>query len=248
MKSSVATASAGRGVDRLRQHRPSLLTVLFLFLFLFTMAAESRSPRRNRNRVKMRNAQTATEREQDGVCELEVTCSGGQRFPVSLPVKKAKLPVEKPTRSTVVKDTATERPVDAINTSHRVAFFAGLSKNVGPVSSNSDLVFDKIITNVGDALSQESGRFTAPHDGTYVFSVTIAAQGKQRAAVELSLNGRMVATIWAESIPFWASASNTAILNLQKGDQVWLILLSRASFLHGYMYSTFSGHCLYYGV
>ena len=33
-------------------------------------------------------------------------------------------------------------------------------------------------------------------------------------------NGNMVATVWAESIPYWATASNVAVLSLEKGDQV----------------------------
>jgi C1q-related factor len=58
-------------------------------------------------------------------------------------------------------------------------------------------------------------------------------------------NGEMVATVWAESIPYWSTASNVAVLNLEPGDQVWLLLLSRASHLHGYMYTTFSGSVLF---
>jgi len=54
-------------------------------------------------------------------------------------------------------------------------------------------------------------------------------------------NGEMVTTVWAESIPYWSTASNVAILALDRGDEVWLMLLNKASFLHGYMYSTFSG-------
>ena len=58
-------------------------------------------------------------------------------------------------------------------------------------------------------------------------------------------NGGMVATVWAESIPYWATASNVVLLSLEKGDQVWLMLLNRASYLHGYMYSTFSGFIIF---
>jgi len=54
-------------------------------------------------------------------------------------------------------------------------------------------------------------------------------------------NGKMVATVWAESIPYWATSSNVAVLNLARGDRVWLLVLHQASYLHGYMYTTFSG-------
>ena len=63
--------------------------------------------------------------------------------------------------------------------------------------------------------------------------------------MDLVANGQMIVTIWAESIPYWASSSNSVILDLTSGDQVWLILLSRASYIHGYMYSTFSGYGIF---
>lgn len=58
-------------------------------------------------------------------------------------------------------------------------------------------------------------------------------------------NGQMMATVWAESIPYWATSSNTAILSLTPGDQVWLVLLKRAPYVHGYMYTSFSGYSLF---
>jgi len=66
-----------------------------------------------------------------------------------------------------------------------------------------------------------------------------------QAAVMVLKNGEMVATVWAESIPYWSTASNVAVLSLDRGDQVWLLLLSRASYLHGYMYTTFSGSIVF---
>jgi len=74
-------------------------------------------------------------------------------------------------------------------------------------------------------------------------------------------NGAMVATVWAESIPQWSgviniiiiinvipqwsTSTNVAVLSLDQHEQVWLMLLSRASFLHGYMYTTFSGFLVF---
>ena len=66
-----------------------------------------------------------------------------------------------------------------------------------------------------------------------------------QAAVMILKNGGMIATVWAESIPYWATASNIAVLSMEKGDQLWLMLLNRASYLHGYMYTTFSGYIIF---
>jgi len=45
-----------------------------------------------------------------------------------------------------------------------------------------------------------------------------------QAAVMVLKNGEMVATVWAESIPYWSTASNVAVLSLERGDQVGLKL------------------------
>ncbi|KAK3800489.1 hypothetical protein RRG08_051770 [Elysia crispata] len=231
-----------------------------VFVFSLAMTSEARSPRRNRNRAKARNSDLPTGAEEDGVCELEVTCPGGNGSPVSYPIKGPrrlaressgkgkqgrKLPEKEDDR---VEEADKSQNQNQNQNQTRVAFFAGLGKSFGPVDKNTDVLFDKVVTNLGGGFSEDTGRFTAPADGTYVFSLTIAAQGRRRAAVELSLNGRMVITVWAESLPYWATSSGTAILNLRTGDKVWLVLLQRAAYLYGYMYSTFSGYCLYQGV
>jgi len=44
----------------------------------------------------------------------------------------------------------------------RVAFFVGLSDNVGPIKSQAPtpVIFDRVVTNVGIAYDLETGRFT----------------------------------------------------------------------------------------
>ncbi|RUS82326.1 hypothetical protein EGW08_009916 [Elysia chlorotica] len=225
-----------------------------VFLISVAVTSDARSARRNRNRAKARNSDLPSGSEEDGVCELEVTCPGSNGGPVSFPVKgPRRLAREssgkaKQERKLPEKDAERTEEKEERQNQTRLAFFVGLGKSFGPVEKNTDVPFDNIVTNIGDGFNNETGRFTAPVDGTYVFSVTVAAQARRRAAVELSLNGRMVMTVWAESLPFWGTSSGTAILNMRSGDQVWLVLLQRAAFLYGYMYSTFSGHCLYQGV
>ena len=69
-----------------------------------------------------------------------------------------------------------------------------------------------------------------------------------QAAVMIVKNGAMIVTVWAESLPYWGTASNVVILSMERGDQVWLQLVKRESVLshlHGYMYTTFSGFLLF---
>lgn len=67
-------------------------------------------------------------------------------------------------------------------TPKKVAFFAGLSDNVGPTAEPVDVIFDRVITNVGEAYDVSTGRFTAPVNGTYTFNCVISAQGRQKAS------------------------------------------------------------------
>lgn len=65
-------------------------------------------------------------------------------------------------------------------TPHRVAFFVGLSENIGPVKEHTGIVFDRVVTNIGNAYDAQSGRFTSPVNATYQFNVVISAQGRQK--------------------------------------------------------------------
>ncbi|KAK3597037.1 hypothetical protein CHS0354_022045 [Potamilus streckersoni] len=181
-----------------------------------------------------------------GTCELELTCRGEVNLPVKLPIKGPKGPPgNQGAKGEPGEQGPAGRPGKSAKPASKVAFFVGLGPNVGPVEQNTDLVFDKVVTNVGDTYSKQTGRFTAPYNGTYQFTVVVAAQGHQKAAADLMKSGKLVLTVWAESIPYWATSTNTAILELTQGDEVWLVLQKRACFIHGYMYSTFSGYLLF---
>ena len=57
-------------------------------------------------------------------------------------------------------------------------------------------------------------------------------------------NKQAILTVWSESEP-WSTSSQTILLKLNIGDQVYLRLQARASHVHGYLYSSFGGNLLY---
>ena len=67
-----------------------------------------------------------------------------------------------------------------VSARQKVAFYVGLTENLGPVSEHSDIVFDRVITNVGGAYEPRTGRFTAPLSAVYQFNVIISAQGRHK--------------------------------------------------------------------
>jgi len=66
----------------------------------------------------------------------------------------------------------------------KVAFFVGLTQNFGPVTEHTDIIFDRVITNIGGAFEQKTGRFTAPYDGVYQFNVIVSAQGRRKVLTD----------------------------------------------------------------
>ncbi|GFR95768.1 hypothetical protein ElyMa_000952400 [Elysia marginata] len=71
----------------MRPIKPHALLAVLLVASSLTLTLEARSPRRNRNRAKARSSDPPTETEENGVCELEVTCPGRRGSPVSYPIK-----------------------------------------------------------------------------------------------------------------------------------------------------------------
>ena len=72
----------------------------------------------------------------------------------------------------------------------KVAFFVGLTQNFGPVTEHTDIIFDRVITNIGGGFEQKTGRFTAPYDGVYQFNVIVSAQGRRKVNSQTETNGQ----------------------------------------------------------
>jgi len=64
----------------------------------------------------------------------------------------------------------------------RLAFFVGLTENFGPVTEHTDILFDRVITNVGSAFNPLTGRFTAPVNGVFHFNIIVSAQARQKVS------------------------------------------------------------------
>lgn len=228
-------------------------SVIVALFGLFVVVTVSQSSQVIREKSRGRHSQRVRDREAyEGVCELEISCKGDETnlsMPVKLPIRGPRGPAghhgEKGERGHDGLPGFPGAPGLPAPSLKKVAFFAGLTENFGPVTEHTDIIFDRVITNIGSAYSPSTGRFTAPVNGVFQFNVIVSAQGRQKAAVMVLKNGEMVATVWAESIPYWATSSNIAVLSLDRGDQVWLLLLTRASYLHGYMYTTFSGFIVF---
>ena len=100
-----------------------------------------------------------------------------------------------------------------------VAFFAHFS-SITPAGINHHiLVFDKVITNVGNAYHSHTGTFIAPRSGLYVFTWTIRLYGPIYHSTELLVDNNVVHVAFLRpSVPFDGSVTGTAVVHVNQGD------------------------------
>jgi len=103
-----------------------------------------------------------------------------------------------------------------------VAFFAGLTENFGPVTEHTDIVFDRVITNIGGGYEQKTGRFTAPYDGVYQFNVIVSAQGRQKVESQSASEDRISRDFWREHKFFMPPLFNAPLrVYLRNLSRIW---------------------------
>ncbi|KAI4895417.1 hypothetical protein NFI96_013583 [Prochilodus magdalenae] len=132
-----------------------------------------------------------------------------------------------------------------------IAFSASLfgegGQTVGGHSTEVTLVFRKVFLNTGNAYNTSTGIFTAPVKGVYYFGFSAFANGQNGMGVHLRKNGQqVVATYDYNTNHKDVNGANRAILQLEKGDQVYIGLWSGLNIFDSYnSVSTFSGFLLF---
>ncbi|XP_061745026.1 complement C1q-like protein 2 [Nerophis ophidion] len=139
-------------------------------------------------------------------------------------------------------------PTDGANSStgSRVAFYVGL-KN--PHEGYEVLKFDDVITNLGNLYDPSTGKFTCRLSGIYFFTYHVLMRGGDGTSMwaDLCKNGQVRASAIAQDADQnYDYASNSAVLHLDSGDEVYVKLDGgKAHGGNNNKYSTFSGFVLY---
>ncbi|XP_030286576.1 complement C1q-like protein 4 [Sparus aurata] len=130
----------------------------------------------------------------------------------------------------------------------KVAFSALLEKGkaYGPFDTDVTLPYNKVFTNIGDAYSSCTGAFTAPVAGVYYFTFFYHAGGKQASKLELFKNSEMIVmTSDHQSGSDGAdNGGNAVVLQLRKGDQVYVRMAANSHVWAAENHTTFSGFLL----
>ena len=135
----------------------------------------------------------------------------------------------------------------------RKSGFTAIKTNGSQTGNNGDvLTFQQIPANIDNHFNPATNKFTCVFPGTYFFTCNIGVYLPQQGnAISISIvkNGEMIATVHARVGGISNdidTATTSAVLELQEGDQVWLQFASNgSSTVHGHSKTSFSGFLIY---
>ncbi|XP_067248597.1 complement C1q-like protein 4 [Chanodichthys erythropterus] len=119
------------------------------------------------------------------------------------------------------------------NDDREIAFSAGLLESgneyIGPSATETTLTYKKVFTNIGNAYNPDTGIFTAPVKGVYVFTFNVYSHGghSHPANAYLMKNEKRVLVAHAEQEQGTLNSSRRVVLVLEVGDRVFVRLWSK---------------------
>ncbi|KAI0212314.1 Caprin-2, partial [Lamellibrachia satsuma] len=125
----------------------------------------------------------------------------------------------------------------------KVAFSVARSLKLGPLIKDSVVLFDNVITNVGNSFDEHTSHFVCRVNGTYLFATHVLSQNNKDVYAWIMLNNKHKLPLHGDGRAGYATGSQTVILRLIKGDRVWLQLRKDSALLNDF--STFSGYLLF---
>ncbi|XP_069003379.1 cerebellin 18 [Embiotoca jacksoni] len=154
--------------------------------------------------------------------------------------------------------------VKAVTDATKVAFTARMNTNIattisgsaqpcfGPFNTNVPMPFSNVTLNNGNGYNAALGAFTAPCSGVYVLSFTVYSSvekgGRLYHKVQLMMNGKLVVSVWENNREDGEdSATQVVTLKMQRGDQVYLELMSGRKLCTSPQNNIFTGYMLYPG-
>ncbi|XP_065941351.1 early endosome antigen 1-like [Magallana gigas] len=135
--------------------------------------------------------------------------------------------------------TSIRKMISASKTS--VSFTVGMT-SYSSTWSGDILVFPHVVTNNGNGYNPSTGKFTAPTEGTYVFFVTAKTNLKNNLYLDIVHNDRSKVRTMSYNSASFSTGTNMAVLQLVKGDFVWVRRKAGQSFhSESVPITTFSG-------
>ena len=112
------------------------------------------------------------------------------------------------------------------------SFSAYLNQNISSLGPDQTIIYNEILLNDGTAYNQNSGIFTVPVTGTYLFTASAEHYLSTLIWLKIVKNGVLQASIKVYPYPNKNSqGSNTVIIRCTHGDNVWVAVDSSAGFV-----------------
>lgn len=104
-----------------------------------------------------------------------------------------------------------------------VAFYAYISSTIPASTPHHILVFDEVITGVGNAYHSHMGTFIAPKPGLYVFTWSIRCIENDYHSSELLADNNIVSAIYLNpGNTIDGTVTGTAVVHFDQGDDVFI--------------------------
>ncbi|XP_063068396.1 heavy metal-binding protein HIP-like [Engraulis encrasicolus] len=197
--------------------------------------------------ARLRNSEKTVEEQRVALRQAEARLSDTERYVEQL---------KSVNQAQVQSLNLTGRQVEELRMerqNRRVSFSAALQttaagQHTGPFSVATPLVYRHVFTNIGEAYNPNTGVFTAPVRGVYMFFVFLHAGGhaSNNGGVTLHKNGDHVVIASAHQTSHSVNPSNGVSLLLEVGDVVYVKLWPNSWVWDSYAHhTTFSGHLLF---
>nr|XP_022289799.1 C1q-related factor-like [Crassostrea virginica] len=125
-----------------------------------------------------------------------------------------------------------------------IAFTAGMT-SASSSWEGDILVFPHVITNKGHGYSSSSGKFTAPRDGTYVFTVTGVSSYSKFLCLDIVHDGLRKVRTYSSDSARYQTGTKLVVLELDRGDAVWVKrFMGQGYHTNSVPMTTFSGFIL----
>ncbi|XP_052078285.1 complement C1q-like protein 2 [Mytilus californianus] len=130
----------------------------------------------------------------------------------------------------------------------KVAFMVKNSADLLNIPANSVVVYNTVITNLGNGYDSSTGIFKAPSNCVYIFSWTVLCQHGKSFRTYLALNGHLIARNFAgaRNVADHASGSQNVVIEVKKDDEIFVRIQDgyTGQFMYADSWSTFSGYKL----
>merc|ERR1712226_550005 len=130
-----------------------------------------------------------------------------------------------------------------------VGFMATASADEHNLHLNQEIIYDRVITNIGNAYDPTTGHFHCSISGTYLFNFNVMAAESDYVEASLTVNGNHIVHALSDhgsSATTWDMGTTNVIIQIREGDAVSVTIQwpQGANTVHGNSFNTFSGYLL----